>query len=78
MDVLDGLEEIKMCISYELGGKKIDHLPAASEQQQKVKPLYKRYSNHRFDTNINIFHLKLYCWKHRANTRMCSNFRELG
>ena len=30
LDVLDELDKIKMCIGYELNGKKIDYLPAAS------------------------------------------------
>ena len=29
LDVLDELDEIKMCVQYELDGKKIDYLPAA-------------------------------------------------
>ena len=41
LDVLDELDEIKMCISYELNGKEIDYLPAAVEDQLKVKPTYK-------------------------------------
>ena len=43
LDVLDELDEIKMCIAYELNGKKIDYLPAAVEDQLKVKPIYKRF-----------------------------------
>ena len=30
-----------MCIAYEINGKKIDYLPAAAEDQLKVKPVYK-------------------------------------
>ena len=41
LDVLDELDEIKMCVEYELNGKKIDYLPAASEDQFNVKPIYK-------------------------------------
>ncbi len=41
LDVLDEFEEIKICIGYDLNGKKIDYLPASSEQQLKVKPIYK-------------------------------------
>ncbi len=43
LDVLDELEEIKMCIGYELNGKKIDYLPAASEDQFNIKPIYKTF-----------------------------------
>ena len=43
LDVLDELEEIKMCIEYELEGKKMDYLPAAVEDQLKIKPIYKTF-----------------------------------
>ncbi len=43
LDVLDELNEIKMCVGYELKGKKIDYLPAAVEDQLLVKPIYKSF-----------------------------------
>ena len=32
-----------MCIGYDLNGKKIDYLPAASEDQFNLKPIYKSF-----------------------------------
>jgi adenylosuccinate synthase len=43
LDVLDELDEIKMCVEYELDGKKMDYLPAAVEDQLKIKPIYKTF-----------------------------------
>ena len=43
LDVLDDLDEIKMCIGYELEGKKLDYLPAVSEDQFKIKPIYQSF-----------------------------------
>ena len=43
LDVLDELDEIKMCVAYELNGKTINYLPAASEDQCNVKPIYKTF-----------------------------------
>ncbi|WP_417773038.1 adenylosuccinate synthase [Stappia sp.] len=40
LDVLDGLDEIKICVAYELDGKRIDHLPASQGAQARVKPIY--------------------------------------
>ncbi|WP_350335151.1 adenylosuccinate synthase [Coralliovum pocilloporae] len=40
LDVLDGLDEIKVCVAYELDGKRIDYLPASQGQQARVKPIY--------------------------------------
>jgi adenylosuccinate synthase len=42
LDVLDGLEEIKVCVGYELDGKTIQHLPSLPSAQAKVKPIYER------------------------------------
>ena len=43
LDVLDELDEIKMCVGYELNGNKIDYLPAASEDQFNIMPVYKTF-----------------------------------
>jgi adenylosuccinate synthase len=40
LDVLDGLEEIKVCIGYELDGTRIDRLPASQGAQARVVPIY--------------------------------------
>ena len=32
-----------MCVEYEINGKKINHLPAAIEDQKKIKPIYKTF-----------------------------------
>lgn len=40
LDVLDGLEEIKIGIGYELAGERIDHLPASQTSQAAVTPIY--------------------------------------
>ena len=50
LDVLDELEEIKICIGYELKGKKIDYLPAAVEDQLQVKPIYKIFNGWKTST----------------------------
>ena len=50
LDVLDELDEIKMCIAYEINGKKIDYLPAAVEDQLKVKPIYKSFKGWKSET----------------------------
>ena len=43
LDVLDELNEIKMCVGYKLNGNTIDYLPAAVEDQTKVKPVYQTF-----------------------------------
>ena len=51
LDVLDDLDEIKMCIQYDLDGNKIDYLPAAVEDQLKIKPIYKSFPGWKTSTN---------------------------
>ena len=43
LDVLDELDEIKMCIAYEINGKKYDYLPASVDDQLKAQPIYKSF-----------------------------------
>ena len=50
LDVLDELDEIKMCVAYEINGKEIDYLPAAVEDQLKVKPIYKLFKGWKSET----------------------------
>jgi adenylosuccinate synthase len=40
LDVLDGLDEIKVCTGYKLDGELIDYLPAGQAQQARVEPVY--------------------------------------
>ena len=51
LDVLDELDEIKMCVEYELNGKKIDYLPASVEDQLKIKPIFKSFKGWKKSTN---------------------------
>ena len=51
LDVLDELDEIKICIQYELNGKKIEYFPAAVEDQLKIKPVYKTFPGWRTSTS---------------------------
>ncbi len=40
LDVLDGLDEIRICVGYKLDGKDIDYLPASQGAQARVEPVY--------------------------------------
>ena len=40
LDVLDGFEELKICVGYDLDGERLDYLPTAAEQQARVTPIY--------------------------------------
>jgi adenylosuccinate synthase len=40
LDILDGFEEIKVCVAYRLDGREIDYLPAGEHAQARVEPVY--------------------------------------
>ncbi len=43
LDILDGLEEIKVGVGYMLDGQRIDMFPAAEEAQARVQPIYETF-----------------------------------
>ena len=40
LDVLGGLDEIKICVAYELDGKEILEMPASATALERCKPIY--------------------------------------
>jgi adenylosuccinate synthase len=40
LDVLDGFDELKICVGYRLGDQTLDYLPANVEDQAAVTPIY--------------------------------------
>ncbi|MBK9215760.1 MAG: adenylosuccinate synthase [Chloracidobacterium sp.] len=40
LDVLDTLDEIKVCVAYEINGKCVDTFPAVSSDLRQIKPVY--------------------------------------
>ncbi|HXD04108.1 MAG TPA: adenylosuccinate synthetase, partial [Novosphingobium sp.] len=40
VDVLDGLETVKICTGYRLGGKVLDYFPSHAADQAAVEPIY--------------------------------------
>src|SRR5476651_486111 len=40
LDILDGLDQIKVCVGYRLDGREIDYLPAGAHAQARVEPIY--------------------------------------
>ena len=40
LDVLDGFDELRICIGYEIDGERFDYLPTAADRQARVRPVY--------------------------------------
>ncbi len=43
LDVLDGFEEIKVCVGYRVDGEQIDRLPAGQNAQARVEPIWETF-----------------------------------
>ncbi len=50
LDVLDALDEIKVCVGYEIDGKKIDTFPAVSLDLRQIKPVYETLEGWKSET----------------------------
>src|SRR6267142_1371552 len=42
LDVLDALDEIKVCVGYKLDGRELESLPSVSQDMRRVEPVYAR------------------------------------
>jgi adenylosuccinate synthase len=40
LDVLDGFDELQICVGYDLDGERLDYLPTAADKQARVTPIY--------------------------------------
>ncbi len=40
LDVLDGFDELQVCVGYSIDGARLDYLPAGLDTQSRVKPVY--------------------------------------
>ncbi len=40
LDVLDGFDELKVCVGYTIDGARFDYLPAGLDAQSRVRPVY--------------------------------------
>jgi adenylosuccinate synthase len=51
LDVLDELEEIPICVGYEIGGRVTDEIPADVQGLERIKPVYTRMKCWRISTD---------------------------
>jgi adenylosuccinate synthase len=52
MDVLDGLDEIPVCVGYEIDGRKVDTMPADVRGLESIKPVYTRLKGWKQPTEL--------------------------
>jgi adenylosuccinate synthase len=50
IDVLDALDEIKVCIGYEINGERVDTFPAVSQDLRLIEPIYETLEGWKSET----------------------------
>lgn len=50
IDVLDALDEIKVCVGYMIGGERVDTFPAVSQDLRQIEPIYETLEGWKSDT----------------------------
>jgi len=50
IDILDELDELQVCVAYELDGERIDHIPSQVEDLARCQPVYEGMSGWRTPT----------------------------
>jgi adenylosuccinate synthase len=50
LDVLDGLETLKICVGYDADGERLGHLPAGLKAQSRIRPIYEEIEGWRGST----------------------------
>jgi adenylosuccinate synthase len=43
LDVLDAFDEVKVCVAYEVDGRRLDHLPDNQSLLHKAVPVYETF-----------------------------------
>ena len=54
-DVLSDIDDLKICIGYELNGEIIDYIPSTIYEYDKCKPVYKDMKSFHIDENVTSF-----------------------
>lgn len=50
LDILDELDEIRVCIKYESDGKEVEEFPASNEVLSRCRPIYKNFAGWKRNT----------------------------
>ncbi len=50
LDVLDGLETLKICVGYDADGERLGYLPAGLKAQSRIRPIYEEIEGWRGST----------------------------
>lgn len=51
LDVMDPFPVVKICVAYELDGKRIDYMPSSVDELKRVKPIYEEMEGWQCETS---------------------------
>ena len=43
LDILSGIDEIRLCVAYEIDGRRVERWPASAEEVARAKPIYETF-----------------------------------
>jgi adenylosuccinate synthase len=49
LDVLEGIETIKLCVAYDVNGKRVSEFPSSRTEQAAAKPIYRNFKGFKGD-----------------------------
>jgi adenylosuccinate synthase len=49
LDILSGIEEILLCVAYEIDGRRVERWPASAQEVARAAPIYERFPGWRED-----------------------------
>lgn len=52
LDILSGLKTIKMCVAYDIDGKRYDYIPSNIEDLYRAKPIYEEFDGWEEDISV--------------------------
>jgi adenylosuccinate synthase len=56
LDVLTGIDKLKICVAYKLDGKEIDYIPASIKEYERCEPVFIEVDGWQEDiTNVTTF-----------------------
>ena len=75
LDVLEGVDPIKLCVAYRIDGKRVTEFPPGRGAQMRIEPVYKNFRGF----NGNLREIKSYAkWPKEARAFVAALEKEIG
>jgi len=75
LDVLEGVDPIKLCVAYKIDGKRVTEFPPGRGAQMRIEPVYKNFRGFKG----NLREIKSYAkWPKEAREFVAALEKEIG